>query len=118
MLFLAPDDSSVLIFVAFVLDTLDWEWRDLLDTDYGDLVLLEVVASLEDVVVDLSRAEDNLLNLLRADEVGCGVWDDHSESLFFAEFFDIGDGLSNEKMGLTSLSLSSLFGDMTIKGFL
>lgn len=85
VLLLAPNDSGVFVFAELFLERHDGERSDLLDADNCNIVLLEVLARLSQVIVNLSRAEDHLLDGLWLAQGCLGFWDDHSKSFVFAE---------------------------------
>ena len=97
MLFLAPDDSGIRVSVDLLLDASAWERRNLLQTYNGHVILLLVAPRLHQVVVHLSGAEDQLLDLFWRKEVGCLVRDEDFEALLLAEVGEVGCGLKDRR---------------------
>ena len=65
VLLLHPAQLSVAVLVSHALHYVEWEGADLLDSVDGNLILKSSISSLlQEVIVDLTRAEKNLVELV------------------------------------------------------
>lgn len=92
--FLGPHDLSILVSFQGALDTSEWEWSQLFDSNDGDVIRVTFGPFGFQVVVDLATAEDNLSNLVISDHFFAGIVDNLDESQTLSEFLDFGASLS------------------------
>lgn len=91
-LFLGPDDLSVLVLAKIPLNVAEWEWSDLLHTHDGDIVGASLRALRVQIVEDLTRAENDLADLVVSNERLVLVIDDLLEAETSVEVLNVGHG--------------------------
>lgn len=98
---LTPDNLGVGVLVSVLLDLLIREGVELLDTRDGDIGDTELLAGLEKGVVDLTRAEDVLGDVLgRGEVLGVGLGNVELEAAVTAHLLEAGAGQRVAEHGL------------------
>jgi hypothetical protein len=90
MFLLAPDDLSSGVLTQLSLQGNEWEWSQLLKSHDGDVLLAKFLALINQIIINLARAEDHLAR---------GSWldlcfGDHSvEGVACRELFNVRAGI-------------------------
>ena len=92
--FLGPHDLGILVSFKGALNTSEWEWSQLFDSNDCDVIRSTFGPFGLQVVVDLATAEDNLSNLVISDHFFAGIVDNFDESQTLSEFLDVRASLS------------------------
>jgi len=103
VLLLSPNNGCLGVLGEFDHGVLEGEGRELLNTNNSDVVDLLSLTLFKEIVVDLTRTENDTANLIVGDKVGGDLWDDHLESLISAlivKSANVGSGEFMTKKGL------------------
>jgi len=114
---LSPSKRSVLVFLKGRLEMSEGEGSELLNSDDSNILDTSLGSLVLKVVVDLTRAEDNLANGGIVHQIGGSVRQDLLESESLLEFFEVRVGISqleellgsdhNKRLSESSMHLSS-----------
>lgn len=96
VLLLAPSNLSVRILLELIDKREEWEGRQLLESQDSDVVLAELLALLNQVVVDLARAEDDFTHFVCFDRLIC-LTHHSNEAFALSKIFSVGGNLSHLK---------------------
>lgn len=88
-LLLGPADFSVFELFKLSDNFFKWEWAVAFNSQNGHIVNIILSPSCLNIVVDLSRTEYNLSNLLRSNKCWIHIIQKKVESCAIGEFFDI-----------------------------
>ena len=115
--FLSPHDLGVLVSVEGTLDVSEGEWRELLNSDDGNILDSSLGSLVLEVVVDLARAVDDLADGSIVDKIGGGVVEHFLVTQTLLEVIEVRVGVSqleqllggnnDQRLTESSLNLSS-----------
>lgn len=88
-LLLGPADFSVFELFKLSNDFLKWEWAIALNSQNSDIINIILSSSCFKIIINLSRAEHDLSNLLRSNESWIHIVKKKVESGTLGEFLDI-----------------------------
>lgn len=88
-LFLNPHYFSILIFFHFILNLLKWEWTYLFNSTYSNIIFRFVLTSLIQIVINLSRTENNSFNFRWIYQINTIIRNYFFKSQRFSKVFNI-----------------------------